>query len=222
MPKTKKSTKPNAAVVSVKSKFKTKSTLFSLVVVLIIIAVGYGGYIAWQQHNHNKLSNGLKAHAANYGALIGNSANLSARACQKRYSTSQPDELWVLVSKKSRASGLYIKDFIAVSVPGHRAIEQSSDGWWGGSIQLFKIPVGRANINNNAYLSGAPSYYRGQNYMDLRVFPTTGGNGIVYLSVSAAGNESLTSAYAGSRATAKTYSGTFNLPLIKGLPVCDY
>lgn len=212
-----------ASVGGVKAKSKNRSALFSFVVVLVLVGLGYVGYYGWQRYSQNKLNNGLKAHAANYGAVIKNDVNLTARACQKRYSTNRSDEVWVIVSRKPRTItyNMYIKNFLAVSIPGQRAVEQSSDGWW-GNLQLFKIPVGRANINNGAYLSGAPSYHRGQKNSDLRVSSTTGGNGIIYLSVGGVGVETLTGSYTGARTAAKTSQGTFRLPLVRGLPICDY
>jgi hypothetical protein len=145
-----KNTKAKLSVVGSGAKTNKKSILTGLFVLLLIAALGYGGFYFWQVNGHKKLASNFKTHAASYGALIGADANVMARACWKPYSSSKPDEVWLLVSRRSPAVE-YTDVYVDTGNYNLLARDRSSS-WWSGNLQLYKLPVGRANIYNGAFL----------------------------------------------------------------------
>lgn len=210
--KNSKATKSRVVTGGVKTKNPKKIAFFSIVGILALTVLGYSGYVLYQNHSHGKLAKDVQAHAANYGAVLVDNSNVRAVACWKQYSSSKPDEVWVMVGRKRSANlpntwdGVYIQ-----ANKGDRVLGESFSGaWWGGTLQLHKLSVGRANILNNAYIEGFfTTYQRGM-----------GGNPSGQLG-SIHGSGSLTSAYGGSR-IAQPGRPDLRYPLIKGLPVCTY
>lgn len=217
--KTNKS-RPSASVGGVKSQSSKRRFILSLVVILVLAGVGYGGYYAWQLRSRNKLANNYKANAANYGALLGGVyGQVSARACWKTYSSSRPDEVWILVGRQypgapvtingqkyyKTADSSTFRVFTSTPKPTGQSVRTSSS-WWAGTVQLHKIPVGRSAIYNNAFLKGTfRSVFLKDNIEQTTVLPSR--------------ESSITGLYKGARTT---HTGSNHYVLIKGLPVCDY
>lgn len=196
-----------ALVGGIKAHSAKKLTFFSVLASIVLVALGYGGYYAWQQRNHKSLANSFKANAANYGAVIGaKNGYFIAMACQKQYSSSKPDEVWVLIGRQVNEQNQYDAQIWAIRTAkstqmkaiasnGQDLFVQSSASWWANTLQKYVMPIGRANINAGAYLSGSVEMEAS------RVVIT----------------DSLTSAYTGPRT-----NGSTGYPLIRNLPVCSY
>lgn len=216
---TKASSKSKVVTGGVKTRDKKKLAFLSLAGVLVIATLGYGGNVLWQKHNYSKLAEKVNANAASVGALTGNYGGIKTYACRKPYSTNRPDEVWVLAARYSNADAYVVG--VAVNIPGQQYKWSSSYQWWAG-LQKHVIPVGRANINNGAYLSissgaGGEAYYLADDTYAANYSQRIFYGGDRY------GVGSLTSSYTGARNTVRAMNGTtYHLPLIKNLPVCNY
>lgn len=157
----KKSLTPKATVGGVKKIASKKMWALSIMIVVLITGVGYGGWYVWRGHQMSS----AKAHAASWeligdntlnarGYVPANKVRFTAAACKTSVS-SKYGPLWqvsVLVVKGDKSASGYAE--VHTDGPGYASgseYYQGSSQWWMHNMQLYKFYVSQI-LTPNAYI----------------------------------------------------------------------